>query len=59
METEIALIAYGYLFAWIGVAIVVGQLVKRVLQREPKWVRIPIQSRYARERYKVKRFNRW
>ena len=59
METDIALIAYGYVFAWIGVAVVVGQLVKRILQREPSRVRIPTHSRYARERYKVKRLDRW
>ena len=58
METNIALMASGYLLARIGVLIAFGYLVYRVLRTAPSRVRVESQSNYARERYEATRLDR-
>ena len=58
METNIALMASGYLLARIGVLIAFGYLVYRVLRPAPSKVRVEARSNYARERFEATRLNR-
>lgn len=58
METNIALMASGYLLARIGVLVAFGYLVYRVLRPTPSRVRVEAQSNYARERYEATRLDR-
>ena len=58
MDTNIALMASGYLLARIGVLIAFGYLVYRVLRPAPSRVRVETQSNYARERYQATRLDR-
>ena len=58
METNIALMASGYLLARIGVLIAFGYLIYRVLRPTPSRVRVESQSNYARERFEATRSDR-
>ena len=58
MESNIALMASGYLLARIGVLVAFGFLIYRVLRPTPSKARIQSQSEYARERYYVTRLDR-
>lgn len=58
METDIALMASGYLLARLGVLAAFGYLVYRVLRGSPKRAPVRIQSNYARERLQASRFDR-
>jgi len=58
METNIALMASGYLLARIGVLIAFGYLVYRVLRPAPSRVRVEAQSKHARELYEATRLDR-
>lgn len=58
METDIALMASGYLLTRIGVLAAFAYLIYRVLRPAPRKLRIKSQSNYARERLEVTRFTR-
>ena len=58
METNIALMASGYLLVRLGVLAAFGYLVYRVLRGSPKRVPVRIRSHYARERLQATRFDR-
>lgn len=50
METDIAMIATGYVLARIAFIAAIGYVIYRVLRREPARVPLRSQSYYARER---------
>ncbi len=58
MENDIAMIASGYLLARLGALAAFGYLVYRILRPSASKLRVPSQSNYARERSRVKRFDR-
>lgn len=58
METNIALMASGYLLARIGVLIAFGYIIYRVLRPAPSRVRVESQRNYARERFEATRLDR-
>lgn len=58
MDTNIALIASGYLLTRIGVLIAFGYIIYRVLRPSPRTARVELRSNYARERYEATRLDR-
>lgn len=58
MDTNIALIASGYLLTRIGVLIAFGYIIYRVLRPSPSTARVESQRNYARERYEAMRLDR-
>lgn len=58
MDTNIALIASGYVLTRIGVLIAFGYIIYRVLRPTPSTVRVEIRSSYARERFEATRLDR-
>ena len=58
MDTNIALMATGYLLTRIGVLIAFGYIVYRVLRPSPSTARVESRSNYARERYEATRLDR-
>ena len=51
METDIAMIATGYVLARIGIIAAIGYVIYRIVSREPARVSLRSQSYYARERF--------
>ena len=58
MDTNIALMATGYLLTRIGVLIAFGYIIYRVLRPSPSMARVEMRSNYARERYQATRLDR-
>ena len=58
METDIALMASGYLLVRLAALAAFGYLVYRVLRGSPKRMPVRIQSNYANERRQASRFDR-
>ena len=58
METDIAMIAAGYVLARIGIIAAFGYLIYRVMRSGPTRVPVKTQSNYARERLTSSRLAR-
>lgn len=58
METDIALMASGYLLTRLGVLAAFGYLTYRVLRPKPAKARVRSQGNYAQERFNATSLNR-
>ena len=58
METDIAMIATGYVLARIGIIAAIGYLFYRVMRSELAKIPLQSQSNYARERFESTRLDR-
>ena len=58
METDIAMIATGYVLARISVLAAIGYLIYRVVQSAPARIPVKTQSNFARERFESNRLDR-
>lgn len=58
METDIAMIATGYVLARISIVAAIGYLIYRVMRTQPSRVPLKTQSNFARERFEANRLDR-